>query len=275
VSDRHFILCTAGDALDQPLVVALHGRGSSAAEMRTVTELDRDAAARGVAVVFPDALDGGWGDDTFRTPSRPSGDEDVVFLDDLIETLRSDRRVADQPVGVVGFSNGASMALRYAAQRPDIVRAVVSVAGQLPRDPSIRPTGPMSLLQVYGTGDPVRGYDSGVPDGPDRQPGQPTPTLSTPDTVAAFVTATRTPEHEGPTETDPDPADGTRLRTERWTDDEGMVVVLRAIVDGGHTWPSAHAPMAGGAGYGVVSRDVDASADAIAFVLDPHNRGEG
>jgi hypothetical protein len=33
--------------------------------------------------------------------------------------------------------------------------------------------------------------------------------------------------------------------------------------------------MAGGAGYGVVSRDVDASADAIAFVLDPHNRGEG
>ena len=41
---RHLILCTAGDASDQGLVVALHGRGSSAQEMQTVTRLDRAAA---------------------------------------------------------------------------------------------------------------------------------------------------------------------------------------------------------------------------------------
>jgi polyhydroxybutyrate depolymerase len=264
---RSYILCTAGDASDEGLVVALHGRGSSASEMQQVTELDRYAARRGLAVVYPDALDGGWGDDTFTTPSRPDGDEDVTFLDELIETLRSERRIDDAgPVGIVGFSNGASMALRYAAARPDEVRAVVSVAGQLPRDVAIRPTGRVPLLEIYGTADPIRPYDTGIPDPPVRQPGAPTPTLPTAETVAAFVGAA---DHEGPTETDPDPDDGTSVRTERWTDGDGTLGVLHTIVGGGHTWPSAHVPATGGQNFGPVSRDLDASAEAITFVLDP------
>lgn len=267
LADRSFILCTAGDTADQDLVVALHGRGSSAREMRSGTGLDHIAAGEGLAVVFPDGIEGGWSDDTFTMPTRPAGDEDVTFLDDLIGQLRTDPRIADGgTVGVVGFSNGASMALRYAVERPDDVRAVVAVAGQLPRDPAIRPTRPVPLLEVYGTADPVRGYDTGIPDAPDRQPGDPTPTLPTGETVAAFVGAAGSPAPEGPEETDPDPDDGTRLRTERWTGDDGTVVVLHSIVDGGHTWPSSPA---GDQPCGVVSRDLDASAAAIAFVLDP------
>jgi polyhydroxybutyrate depolymerase len=265
---RAVVLCTVGDTPDQGLVVALHGRGSSMTEMQAVTELDRYAAEEGLAVAYPEGLEAGWGDDTFPTPTRPAGDEDVRFLDDLITSLRSDPRIDDEPVGVVGFSNGASMALRYGAQRPDQVRAVVAVAGELPRDPAIRPTEPVSLLEIYGSGDPVRSYDMGIPTNPDRQPGQSTPTLSAPDTVAAFVGAVPAPIHDGPTESDPEPTDGTRLRSERWTGD-GSVVVFQTIVDGGHTWPSAHAPLSGGEQYGPVSQDLDASADAIAFIVDP------
>lgn len=266
---RRAVLCTAGDAPDQGLVVALHGRGSSVDEMRAVTELDRYAAEEGLAVVYPETLDDGWGDDTFPTPARPTGDEDVRFLDDLITALRSDPRIDDGPVGVVGFSNGASMALRYATQRPDQVRAAVAVAGELPRDPAIRPTRPVPLLEVYGTGDPIRSYDAGIAGDPGRAPGDPTPTLSAPDTVAAFVAVTPRARHEGPAASDPDPGDGTQVETERWIGDGGTVVVFRSVVDGGHTWPSAHAPSTGGDRYGPVSRDLDAGADAIAFVLDP------
>lgn len=266
---RRVVLCTAGDAADQGLVLALHGRGSSAEEMRAVTELDRYAAGEGLAVAYPEGLGGGWGDDTFPTPERPAGDEDVRFLDDLVTALRSDPRIGDAPVGVVGFSNGASMALRYAAQRPDAVGAVVAVAGQLPRDPAIRPAGAVPLLEVYGTGDPIRPYDTGIPAAADRSPGEPTPTLSAPDTVAAFVAAAPGAKPGASSESDPDPSDGTRVRTELWSGDDGSVVVFRTIVDGGHTWPSARAPMAGGERFGPVSLDVDASADAIAFVVDP------
>jgi polyhydroxybutyrate depolymerase len=269
--DRPVIVClagTTGDPGGQLLVVALHGRGSSAAEMRSMTRFDEATAAEGVAVVFPQGLDQGWGDDTFPTPSRPAGDEDVRYLDALVDDLRADPRIADGPVGVVGFSNGASMALRYASARPDRVRAVVSVAGQLPRDPAVRPTAPVPLLEVYGTADPLRAYDTGIPDSPGRQPGRPTPTLPTPDTVAAFVAVTpgAAAAHEDPEETDPSPDDTTRLRTERWTGTDGTRIVLHAVVDGGHVWPSSEVVFAGN---GTVSSDLATTEVALAFVLDP------
>jgi hypothetical protein len=45
--------------------------------------------------------------------------------------------------------------------------------------------------------------------------------------------------------------------------------VLHTVVGGGHTWPSAVVPFADGQGFGATSRDLDASAVAIDFVLDP------
>ena len=275
LSERPYTLCTAGDQADQRLVVALHGRGSSAAAMQAGTGLHDAAAAAGLAVVYPESLDGGWGDDTFTSPARPAGDEDVVFLDALIDELQADERIADGgDVGVVGFSNGASMAMRYAVERPDEVGAVVAVAGQLARDPALRPTTRVPLLLVYGTADPVRPFATGIPESPGREPGDPTPTLPTTESVAAFVAAAARPAtHEGPAESDPDPTDGTRLRTERWTDSDGTVAVLVAVVDGGHTWPSSRTPPEGGPGFGSTSTDLDASADAIAFIVDPSTAG--
>lgn len=262
---RTFTLCTAGDQPDQMLVLALHGRGSSPEDLRAMTGLDQ--AADGLAVVFPGAVDGGWGDDTFTTPARPRGDEDVAFLDALVDELRTDPRIADSPVGIAGFSNGASMALRYAAERPDDVRAVVAVAGQLPRDPAIRPREPVPLLLVYGTADPIRSHDAGVLSHADRQPGGPTPTLSTSETVNAFVSVMTSVTHEGPSETDPDPTDGTRLRTERWLGADESIVVLHTVVDGGHTWPSARSPVR--RDFGPTSQDLDATAAAMTFFLEP------
>ncbi|HEY7071993.1 MAG TPA: alpha/beta fold hydrolase [Acidimicrobiales bacterium] len=261
---RSYVLCTAGDAPGQGLIVALHGRRSSAAEMQAMTGLEVPAAAAGYAVVYPDGLDGGWGDDTFPTPSRPEGDEDVVFLDSLVAALHADPRIGDGPVGVVGFSNGASMALRYAAQRPDAVRAVVSVAGQLPRDPAVRPTGRVPLLALYGDADPIRSFAAGIADSPARAPGGPTPTLPTLDTAAAF--AGPDARQAAPEQSDPDPSDGTKVQTERWSDGDGTRVVLQVLVGGGHTWPSAHTPPS--PDFGTVSHDLDASAEAVTFVTD-------
>ena len=261
---RSYTLCTAGEARGQGLIVALHGRGSSGAEMQAMTALEVPAAAAGYAVVYPDALVGAWGDDTFPTDSRPVGDEDVVFLDSLVAALHRDPRIGDGPVGLVGFSNGGGMALRYAAQRPEAVRAVVSVAGQLPRDPAVRPTGRVPLLSVHGDADPIRPYATGNPEPPTRVQGQSTPTLSTPETVAAF--AGPDAAHSAPEASDPEPGDGTSVLTERWSDEDGTRVVLQTVVGGGHTWPSARTALP--PGFGSLSHDLDASAEAVTFVSD-------
>jgi len=269
LDERPYILCVRGADEGQALVIALHGRPSSAEELQQGTELHVLAADAGFAVVYPQGVDASWGDDRFVTPSRPAGDEDVVYLDRLIAELRQDPRISSEPIGIVGYSNGAGMALRYAAERPDMVRAVVAVAGQLARDPTVRPSGRVPLLAVHGTADLDTPFDNGLPATGDRGPRDPTPTLSTPDTVAAFVSmASGAVTHTGPEEIDPDPDDETRVSTERWVDQEGTVAVLRAVVDGGHTWPSARGEFTGG-GFGPISQDIDASADAIAFVIDP------
>ena len=266
LAGRRYVLCTAGRAPDQPLIVALHGRGSSADEMRATTALEVPAAAAGLAVVYPESLDGRWGDDTFAAPGRPSGDEDVLFLDSLVADLRADPRIDDAAVSVVGFSNGGSMALRYGAARPNDVAAVVAVAGQLPRDPAVAPTDRVPVLIVYGTGDPVRPYDTGVASEAERTAGGPTPSLPTVDSVLAFVAAAGGDAAHEAAATDPVPDDDTSLATERWSDGDGTVAVLVSVVGGGHTWPSARTPPPGG--FGSVSRDLDASAEAIRFVVE-------
>jgi polyhydroxybutyrate depolymerase len=268
LNGRTYILCTSGDE-EQGLVVALHARQSSPQELQDGTELHAIAAERGIAVVYPQGVDARWGDDTFTTSDRPEGDEDVVHLDRLVAELRQDPRIGAEPIGIVGYSNGAGMALRYAAERPDMVRAAVAVAGQLASDPAVRPSGRVPLLAVHGTADELTPFDTGRPEVPDRGPGDPTPTLSTADTVAAFVSmASGAVAHEGPDEIDPAPDDGTRVRTERWVDEAGTVAVLRTVVEGGHTWPSARGAFSGG-GLGPISQDIDASADTIAFIVDP------
>jgi polyhydroxybutyrate depolymerase len=273
LAERPYILCASGEEEGQGLVIALHARASSAEELQQGTELHVLAAEAGLAVVYPQGVDAGWGDDTFATSSRPAGNEDVVYLDRLVAELWQDPRIGSDPIGIVGYSNGAGMALRYAAERPDVVRAVVAVAGQLARDPAVRPSRRVPLLAVHGTADPVASFDNGLPEAPDRGPRDPTPTLSTPDTVAAFVSvASGAVTHSGPEVVDPDPDDETRVSTERWVDEQGTVAVLRVIVDGGHTWPSARGEFTGG-GFGPISQDIDASADALTFVIDPDTFG--
>ena len=264
VTGRAYVLCTAGDAPDQGLIVALHGRGSSGADMQAMTALEVPAAAAGYAVVYPDGLERSWGDDTFPTDTRPVGDEDVVFLDSLVAALHSDPRIGDGPVGLVGFSNGAGMALRYAAQRPEAVRAVVSVAGQLPRDPAVRPTGRVPLLSLHGDADPIRPFATGMAEAPTRDQGHSTPTLSTPETMAAFAGPEAT--QAAPERSDPDPGDGTQVLTERWSDEDGTRAVLQTLVGGGHTWPSARTALPDA--FGILSHDLDASAEAVSFVTD-------
>lgn len=44
---------------------------------------------------------------------------------------------------------------------------------------------------------------------------------------------------------------------------------LHTVVGGGHTWPSADTAFTGGERFGAVSIDPDASAVAVALIVDP------
>src|SRR6185437_4345996 len=72
-----------------PLVLAFHGRRTTARWMARRTHLSSVADAQPFIVVYPDGYKEQWGDGRGQTPSERDGVDDVAFIATLIETLRT------------------------------------------------------------------------------------------------------------------------------------------------------------------------------------------
>jgi polyhydroxybutyrate depolymerase len=222
----------------RPLVIAFHGRGSDAAELREQSRLEKAAGARGMLVAYPEGIDSGWGAGTQKTPQRPDPGLDVRFTEALIQHLVRTEQADPERVHVVGFSNGGSMALRMAAERPGLLAGAASVAGQLPAGAaSVEPTGAVPVMVVYGAEDPVRpigGWPSPPPD-----PEEPIlPSRSARDTAEAFAAAGGAGE---PVTEEEKGYDRTvwHLKNESGSGRAPGDVQLLVVHGGGHTWPGS------------------------------------
>lgn len=245
----------------RPLVIAFHGRGSDAAALREQSRLERAAGARGMLVAYPEGLDNGWGAGTQATEQRPDPDLDVRFTEALIKHLVRTEQADPERVYVAGFSNGGSMALRVAAQRPGLLAGAASVSGQLPTGAAaVRPTGGVPVMVVYGADDPVRPLDGWPSPPPD--PKEPIiPTLSARDSAAAFAAAGGAGE----------PVTEEKKGYDRtvWTlkEDAPATVQLLVVDDAGHTWPGSS--ITPPKGFGPTSKALDATDAILAFFTGP------
>lgn len=233
---REYLLHRPGarDEKARPLVIAFHGRGSSAEEMREQSRLNAAAEARGMLVAYPEGLRHAWGAGTGATEQRPDADADVRFTKSLIDELVDTERADARRVYVVGFSNGGSMALRVAAQRPALLAGAASVSGQLPtEEAAVTPTGAVPVMIVYGEDDPVRPLGGLPVPGPAPAGEEPiTPTMSARAGAEAFARA----GGAGP------PATRTGAGYDRtvWGHEGSRAgVELLVVHGGGHTWPGS------------------------------------
>lgn len=250
----------------KPLVIAFHGRGETADRMRDRTRLNTATAARGMLIAYPEGLHKGWGAGTARTERRPDPDADVRFAEALVDELVRTEGADPRRVYVVGFSNGGSMALRIAAQRPRLVAAAGAVAAQLPTGSAeVKPTGPVPLLLIHGADDPVRplaGRPAGDPPNPGDEPI--TPTRST--RATAEVLAAKGPHGK---------ADETAAagydRTD-WSSPKAPVELL-VMHDAGHTWPGS--PEKPSKGFGRTSTALDATTTILDFLVKPEGNPAG
>lgn len=168
--DRRYLLAwpTTTAAGPWPVVIFLHGTGGTANWADVETRLSAFAADRAFAIVFPDALP--------PDPSRPpkfltnpprwndgstspddlldTNTDDVAFLNEVIADVERRGPIDSRRVYLTGFSNGAGMAFRFAAERADVVAAIAPVAGHCwVRSP--RPSCPVPTLYIVGTEDPL------------------------------------------------------------------------------------------------------------------------
>jgi polyhydroxybutyrate depolymerase len=137
----------------QPILFAFHGAGSTGPAFEPEFALGAAWRGRGV-VVYPTALtvtaDG-------PTTWRRDSDDDLAFLDAMIDHL-GDRLCLDRArVFVAGFSSGGYFANTAGCRRGDRIRAIVSAAGG-DRDFDDRCRGNPAVQIVIGAQDSVVPY---------------------------------------------------------------------------------------------------------------------
>jgi polyhydroxybutyrate depolymerase len=225
------------------LVLNLHGSGSNALQAGIYSDLPRRAAARGMLVASPDAIDGVW-------ELGATGD-DADFLAALLDDLERRTCIDPDRIHLVGFSLGAWKAAVTACALDDRVASIALLTVEVfPGD-----CPPLPVLAFHGTADATVAYGpgGGTVD-TDETPNAGLP--GTRENVAAWA------DNAGcaaqPTVTPI--GDDVELRRHTGCR-HGGEVALYTIVGGGHTWPGSEIVL----GPPELTTE---SIDATALVLD-------
>lgn len=227
-----------------PLVVSLHGHGSSAADHETSTSLADRGREAGFVVVTPEGL----GDPRrWNFDRRADGPDDYGFIAELIDELVVRACVDARRVHLAGSSNGAAFAGFLACTDATRGAPVAMVIATVP--PTCPDDATPPVLTIRGTADATVPYDGA------------------PDTVAGWA------DHSGctgpPRIDEPHPGI-TRTTYDRCAEDGGPVV-LDTVEGGAHAWPgssNADRPDNSPAGIGWSATD-----EVLAFftTADQHN----
>jgi polyhydroxybutyrate depolymerase len=218
-------------ATQVPLVLNMHGSGSTAVDQEAFTAMDATADSNGFVVAYPQGLipDGSGFD--WNVPGvpliggravPPGSADDVTFLTDLVHTLEQRYCVDSNRVFATGFSGGSRIASQLACEASTTFAAIAPVSGL--RRPTPCPTvRPVPILTFHGTADPVDPYNGH---------GQAYWTYSVPQ--AAKDWAVQDSCSTMPTTSQPDPG----VTLTRYSHCAGNATVeLYSITGEGHEWP--------------------------------------
>lgn len=237
------------DARPLPVVIAFHGGGGNASGFRDYAGLDAVADRERFIVVYPNGTGPlrrvlltfnagnnccGW--------ARNQQVDDVGFAAALVDDLARRTSIDRRRVYVTGHSNGAMMAYRLAAERADLVAAVVAVAGAMSLD-DFAPSRPVPVMHVHSVDDPRALYGGGV--GPPF-PGTNSRVTHTPvqDGLHRWIARNGCPTEPTVTEVRrgvaraPD-ADHTATRLVYGPCETGAEVVHWKLTGAGHGWPGS------------------------------------
>ena len=112
-----------------PLVLNLHGSGSSAPEQVAYSKMNLVADTAGFLVAIPEAVDSFWSSGFSFVP--PTAPDDVNFLLTMIDEISANYAVDADRVYSTGMSNGGFMSYRLACEATDRFAAIASVTGSM------------------------------------------------------------------------------------------------------------------------------------------------
>jgi polyhydroxybutyrate depolymerase len=218
-----------------PLVVDMHGSGSTAVQQEVLSDMNGTADADGFVVVYPQAIIRSGAGFLWNIPGVPliggrrapaRAADDIAFIRAVVAKLRSSACIDLTRVYATGFSGGARLSSQLACDAPTVVAAVAPVSGL--RLPSPCPaTRAVPVIAFHGSADPVDPYAGN---------GQAYWTYSVP------VAVQRWSAHDGCSASPKtsQPASGATLATYTGCRD-GATVELYTLNGEGHEWPGGPA----------------------------------
>jgi len=243
-----------------PLVLNMHGSGTTAGDQEAFTGMDSTADSDGFIVAYPQGLipDGSGFD--WNVPGVPliggravpaGSADDVTFLTTLVHILEQRYCIDSNRVYATGFSGGSRVTSQLACDASGTFAAIAPVSGL--RRPLPCPTSrPVPVLTFHGTADPVDPYNGH---------GQAYWTYSVPQAASDWAVQ----DSCSPTPATSQPAAGATL-TRYSGCAGGATVELYSITGEGHEWPGGpHLPKALTDALGPQSSAVDANAVMWAF----------
>ena len=150
-----------------PLVVLLHGYSSNGSTQNAYFRLGAQADRGGFLLAYPNGTRDPMGNRFWNATDAccnfyGGSVDDVAYLDAVLDEISGRYPVDSGRVFLVGHSNGAFMAHRYACDRSGRVAAIVTLAGMQWQDPTrCGASSPVSVLHVHGREDDTIRYEGG------------------------------------------------------------------------------------------------------------------
>ncbi len=212
---RSYLVHAPAGVLDAPLLISIHGAKGDAFFQRDQTQFDTLADREKFVVVYPNGryTNGNHNWDY-------SGDEDVMFLRALIDTMYGRFRIDRSRVYCNGFSLGGMMTYRMACTSADRIAAIVSVSGPTTiRD--CAPARPIPVMHIHGLADNTIKYSNAV------------------STINDWVSRESCKQQAETIEHYPASDPSSKVKYERWAPCNGnSEIILLSVTGCDHSWPT-------------------------------------
>ncbi len=142
-------------------MIVLHGYGADALAEARYLDLVRSSDSDGFLLALPNGsfnanMHRFWNATDACCDFFHSNVDDVLYLTDVIANVAEHYNVDSKRVYIAGHSNGGFMAHRMACEHPELIAAIVSLAGAQFADPRrCAAASPVSVLEMHGDSDSV------------------------------------------------------------------------------------------------------------------------
>lgn len=143
-----------------PLVLILHGTGGTPEAMLQLGHFYKYVELLGFVAAAPESLGRAFNDGSGRGGKEAEDVNDVEFIEAVISDVRKRANVDPARIYMAGFSSGASMAQRFAAESASEVSAIFAPGGHY-WIPERTPARARPILLMWGTKDKLNPVDGG------------------------------------------------------------------------------------------------------------------